>query len=487
MVLLPLSEEQVLERLRQDNPWWANGETGEEYSSLQKRLYFNNFYPLARDPDIKRAVILMGPRRVGKTVLIHHVIRELIRDGVSAHRIAYASVDNPFYNKIHLEKLFQSCLKATGSTEPTGWYMFFDEVQYLKDWEIHLKTLVDTYPGVKFIASGSAAAALKLKSNESGAGRFTDFMLPPLTFHEYIHLLGLQNLIIPSTFRWPGSEREFYGSSNLTILNEHFLRYINFGGYPEIIFSEKMQQNPSRFIKSDIIDKVLLKDLPGLYGIQDVQELNSLFTSIAYNSGQEFSLEALSQNSGGVEKNTIKRYIQYLEAAFLIKRVYRIDQTGKRFKRANFFKIYLTNPSIRSALFSPIHLNNDLIGAMVETAIFAQWLQIEGFEPWYSRWNAGRTKGEVDMVGLSRDRFKPVWANEIKWSNRYFDLPGELKSLIDFCKSNGINDALVTSIDKTGTRDVQDVGLHFIPAALYAYSISESTGVDPLPGIRFPV
>lgn len=49
-----------------------------------------------------------------------------------------------------------------------------------------MKSLVDTYKNDKFVGSGSAAAALKMKSNESGAGRFTDFMLPPLTFKEYI-------------------------------------------------------------------------------------------------------------------------------------------------------------------------------------------------------------------------------------------------------------------------------------------------------------
>jgi predicted AAA+ superfamily ATPase len=343
----------------------------------------------------------MGPRRVGKTVLLHHAIASLLKNNVSPHKIAYISIDNPFFNKMPLEQLFKYCLKATGQDVPKDWYIFFDEIQYLKDWEIHLKSLVDSYPHVKFVASGSAAAALKLKSNESGAGRFTDFMLPPLTFNEYIHLLHLQYLIIPANIDWEGNITEFFGTTNIALLNEHFLKYVNYGGYPEIIFSEKLQVNPSRFIKSDIIDKVLLRDMPSLYGIQDVQELNSLFTNIAYNSGQEFSLEALSQSSGGVEKNTIKRYIQYLEAAFLIKIIHRIDHNAKKFSRANYFKIFLTNPSLRSALFTPLQATDRLMGAMVETAIYAQWLQREWFEPWYARWTQGRFQGEVDMVGLN--------------------------------------------------------------------------------------
>ncbi|MBS0351440.1 MAG: AAA family ATPase [Proteobacteria bacterium] len=66
-------------------------------------------------------------------------------------------------------------------------YVFFDEIQYLKNWEVHLKNLVDVHRQVKFVASGSAAA-LRRKSQESGAGRFTDFILPPLTFAEYLRL-----------------------------------------------------------------------------------------------------------------------------------------------------------------------------------------------------------------------------------------------------------------------------------------------------------
>lgn len=87
-----------------------------------------------------------------------------------------------------LEELFEQGRLANDREDTQGWYVLFDEIQYLKDWEVHLKTLVDHYRTCKFIASGSAAATLKMKSTESGAGRFTDFTLPPLTFHEYIHM-----------------------------------------------------------------------------------------------------------------------------------------------------------------------------------------------------------------------------------------------------------------------------------------------------------
>ena len=69
------------------------------------------------------------------------------------------------------------------------------------------------------------------------------------------------------------------------------------------------RQNPRRFIKSDIIDKVLLRDLPILYGISDIQELNSLFNTLAYNTGQELSLEDLSKTAN-VAKNTLVKNLE---------------------------------------------------------------------------------------------------------------------------------------------------------------------------------
>ena len=461
--------EKITDKLRFDNPWWASGKTDDEFTSKRRRLYFNLFAPLVADREVRRAVVLMGPRRVGKTVMLQHTIQSLIDDGASAHKIAFINIENPIYTNIGLEELFSLAQEAVGRPDPRGWYVFFDEIQYLKNWEVHLKVLVDSYPETKFAASGSAAAALRLKSDESGAGRFTDFMLPPLTFNEYIHLTGLEQLIIPSSLQWKGNAVRFSGTPDIKTLNRHFINYMNYGGYPEIIFSEQMQRDPGRYVRSDIVDKVLLRDLPSLYGIKDVQELNRLFTTLAYHTGNEISIDGLCKGAG-IEKYTLKKYIDYLEAAFLIKVVHRIDDTAKKFQRAHQFKVYLTNPGLRSALFSPIDAADSAIGAMVESAIFAQWLHSNRSIPWYAAWK----NGEVDMVGLNESNLKPIWALEIKWSNRFFEKPAELKSLLHFCRQNKLTSALVTTIDLEGSKTIDGVELTFIPAALYAYVVGNN-------------
>jgi predicted AAA+ superfamily ATPase len=459
-----IAKEQVIDRIRFENPWWVNGKIEEDFQTMPRRHYFELFKPLVYETDIRRAVVLMGPRRVGKTVMLYHMVDDLIRSGYNPQKIIFITIENPIYNNILLEQLFNYAKEASGQPDTKGWIVIFDEIQYCRGWEVHLKSLVDSYRHDKFIVSGSAAAALKFASNESGAGRFTDFLLPPLTFHEYISMKQLDHIIQPVLLQG----KDFYTSTHLDELNKHFIHYINFGGYPEVIFSEKIQGDPGRYIRQDIVDKVLLRDLPGLYGISDSRELNSLFTTIAYNTGNEFSLETLSKESQ-VQKNTLKKYLEYLEAAYLIKQVRRIDQSGKLFKRDNFFKIYLTNPSLRTALFSTISATDDMIGNLVETAIFSQWMHRDWIKLWYARWNGG----EVDMITLDRRTLKPVWALEIKWSNRYYEKPKELKSLTRFCQENNLSQAIITTIDKDGRKEHEGINFEYLPAAAYAYTVGK--------------
>ena len=240
------------------------------------------------------------------------------------------------------------------------------------------------------------------------------------------------------------------------------------------MLSDKIQSDMGRYVKNDIVDKVLLRDLPSLYGIKDVQELNRFFTYIAYNTGNEFSYETMSKESG-IQKDTLKKYLEYLEAAFLIKVLNKVGINAKRLKRITSFKVYLTNHSLRTALFSPVADTDQEMGNMVETAVLSQWMHREQLDLTYARWKEGRKEGEVDLVLVDDKSYKPVWGVEIKWSNRYYDKPQELKSLLSFCKENKFESALTTSIDQLGLKEIEDIKLTFLPASIYAYNIGEIT------------
>jgi predicted AAA+ superfamily ATPase len=466
--------EKIVERLRYENPWWVTKQIPKAYTSMSKRLYFDLFYPFVKERSIKRAVILMGPRRVGKTVMLFHCIGDLLKEGIAPKKIFFIGIDNPIYVNLGLEDILALCKESLALKNLNDCCVFFDEIQYLKDWERHLKVLVDTYPNTKFIVSGSAAAALKWHSTESGAGRFTDFLLPPLTFQEYIHLKKLDHLMYDGEIVYENKSKKYCLTHDTRELNKEFVNYLNFGGYPEVVLSEKIQGDVGRYVKNDIVDKVLLRDLPSLYGIKDVQELNRFFTYIAYNTGNEFSYETMSKESG-IQKDTLKKYLEYLEAAFLIKVLNKVGINAKRLKRITSFKVYLTNPSLRTALFSPITETDQEMGNMVETAILSQWMHREQLDLTYARWKEGRREGEVDLVLVDDKSYKPLWGVEIKWSNRYYNKPKELKSLISFCNENNFETAVTTTIDQLGMKEVDDLKFTFIPASVYAYNIGEAT------------
>ena len=455
---------EIVERLNWDNLWWRGGEEVIPYRT--PRDYLSPFKELVVKQEPRRAVVLMGPRRVGKTVLIHHLIERLIKTaGVPARNILYASLDTPVYTGMGLGDFFDG-LEAITDHPDKQFYFFFDEIQYLRTWEIQLKSLVDTYPNSKFVASGSAAAALRMKSTESGAGRFTDFLLPPLTFAEFLKFRGVEDELIEETA--PAT----YASTDISRLNEFFIDYINYGGYPEAVFSEEIRKNPARFIKGDILDKVLLRDLPSLYGIRDIQELNRLFTTLAYNTGEEVSMGGLTQSSG-VNKETVRRYLDYLEAAFLIRRIRRIDKTGKHFQRDRQFKVYLTNPSIRAALFGPITSDLEDMGHLTETAIFAQWFhnQYLADNINYARWKGG----EVDFVGQIYSSPHMQWAIEVKWSDRPYTHPDTVKGIIDFARTSNLEGPpRITTKTKTGHRTIKGLSIEYIPSSLYCYTIGKN-------------
>jgi uncharacterized protein len=471
--MIEIAKKDIVARLEFDNPWWdAVQEREIAFEKTPRRMYFDAFYNTLTNIEISRAVVLMGPRRVGKTVMIYHAVKRLLSSGAAPTTILYLSLETPIYTGLSLEQIVNMFRERNQHSRDSHAYIFFDEIQYLKDWEVHLKSLVDSYPSYRFVATGSAAAALRMKSNESGAGRFSDFALPPLTFAEYLSFVGkTEQLIQPHSDLTSGtvtSER----ATDIAALNKEFVNYLNFGGYPEAVFSETVRKDPAQHIKSDIIDKVLLRDLPSLYGISDIQELNRLFTTIAYNTGNEVSLEKLSKSSG-VVKNTLKRYLEYLEAAFLIRRVERIDNNAKRFKRATAFKVYLTNPSMRAALFGQVDANAESMGALTETAVFSQWAHSSDAMLCYARWG----DREIDLVCLSRANQKPRWAVEIKWSDRATTKSSELENCVIFAKAHPQLKQpilITTRTERITSRTINEVNFVFQPASEYVYMLGKN-------------
>lgn len=454
------SEEMFSYRIAFDNPWWETNCIAKEFLDTKPRLFLDTFYKYISFDGLRRAVLLMGPRRVGKTWLIQHAISRIISEQkVPAKNIIFLPIDNPVYHGSELEELVYAASRISGANPKLDqMYVFFDEIQYKKDWEIALKTLTDSYPNIRFAASGSAASVLIKGARESGAGRFTDLTLSPLTFYEYVNMMGVD-------------ENVFESAEQSNCL---FLDYINYGGYPELVSNRIVRDNPRQFIQRDIVDKVLLRDLPSLYHIDDVRDLQAFFSYIAFHSGMVQSFEVLSQKTG-LSKHLVGNLLQYLEEAFLITRLNRVDINALSLKRATQFKIYLTNPSLRAAMFKEANPQEvQYFGPVVETAISAQLGIGESRMDWrYANWRVAKEQSEIDFVKIDPGTQKPISALEVKWSDGPFDHPAEIKEAVAFVQNNGLKELVVTTRSQRGEKYVNDVTLRYIPTAFYAYMLGK--------------
>ena len=84
---------QIKNRLIFDNSWWDEAKIDERFDNLPRRSYFESFFELMTNKSINRALILMGPRRVGKTVMVYHAIQRLINEDLKATQILYVSIE----------------------------------------------------------------------------------------------------------------------------------------------------------------------------------------------------------------------------------------------------------------------------------------------------------------------------------------------------------------------------------------------------------
>ena len=456
------SLEMFVNRINLDNPWWQSGCVNSVYSAVRPRVFLEKFYRHIILEGVHRAIVLMGPRRVGKTWLIQHAIDRLLdQEGVPARNIIFLPIDVPVYHGCDLEELVNAACRISGRNPKTDrLFVFFDEIQYRKDWEIALKTLTDSYPNIRFVASGSAASVLAKGTRESGAGRFTDLKLAPLTFYEYVNMIG--------------KDESLFESMEQT--NNYFIDYVNFGGYPELVSNPLVKDNPRQFIQRDIIDKVLLRDLPSLYHIDDVRDLQSFFSYIAFHSGMVQTYEGLSQGSG-LSKHTIANLLQYLEEAFLIVRHDRVDVNALPLKRATQFKLYLTNPSLRASMFQAVKAVDDpYFGHSVETAVASQLGIDEDRHSWkYANWRVGKMQRELDFVRIAPGTQRVESAFEVKWSDGPFDHPAEVKEAVAFAMNNGLRSLTVTSRTQKGVKHIRDVELSFVPTACWAYSLGKES------------
>ncbi|MCW9032863.1 MAG: AAA family ATPase [Rhodospirillales bacterium] len=469
----------IQRRLSFDNAWWALKEDQEiKFKQPPKRLFYENFQ-LKADSLKDKALLLAGPLRAGKSVMLRQLIANRIENGVSPKDVLYVSLATPSYWAESLEGIFRNFCEKFSHNPNKPLHVFFDEVQYAKNWNEDLSTLVRKHPSVKFVAAASADAPLAAFTGrdveKDPAPDFEIIVLPPLTFVEFLQIRGSEEKLFSHEDASQPGRRAFH-QRYMSQLNEEFVRYVNFGGFPEGIMSRMEGTPPPTFIRDGLIDRVLHKDLASNSGISDIWELNRLFATIAANTACEVSIDELAQVSG-IAKNTVRKYLDFLESAFLIRRVTRIDRDAKRFKRIVAFKVYLTTPCLYASLFGPVSLENQMFGRLAETAIFGQWLGSESVGHLaYASWRGGK----VDLVGLERRADSKVslgapWiVAEMDWEERLILTQEGPKSMGEFIRGNcpSANAYVLTkSIARPGILD--GIKVTVMPVSLACYLLQK--------------
>ena len=367
------SNENLLKVLSGTNPWWRTGKLPSGIAKPVKRFAYFEGMKILQHPDIRRMALLTGARRIGKTTIMYQMIESLLEQGVAPQRIAYISFDHPLLKLCRFDTILDVYRQNIYPGDDI--YYFFDEIQYADEWDAWLKTLYDTNAKCRAVATGSASPVLADKASESGVGRWSILSIPSLSFYEYCTLLGVEAPelapdIKPSGLRGLSKQEQTMTFQKLSSLLRHFNRYLAVGGFPELALS-KDDFYSQRVMRDDVVDKVLKRDIPALYNIRSVGDLEKIFLYLCYNSSNIISMESISRELSGVSRPTVEKYIQYLESANLIYVSNPIDIGGKKILKSQP-KIYIADAAIRNAVIMQEDLltNPTEMGIMVETAVY---------------------------------------------------------------------------------------------------------------------
>jgi predicted AAA+ superfamily ATPase len=396
------SKENILKVLSAYNPWWRSGVINPAFSKSYRRFAFYEAMKRLNDTDIRRAVILTGTRRVGKTTIQYQMMDELLKSGVNPQKIVYISFDHPMLKLSAFNEILECYHENVYAEEDI--YYFFDEIQYAADWDKWLKTIYDMQPKTQVVATGSASPALMKGHQESGAGRTTVIQVPTMSFYEYCEILDLpkpaldKELKVSSFLHMDKKEQTAVMLSLSDILN-HFSRYLQVGGFPELALADN-DLMAQQILREDVVDKVLKRDLPSLYNIRNSTELERIFLYLCNVSSDIISIEAIAKELQGVSRPTVENYIRYLESANLIYQSWPVNMAGKKVLKASP-KIYISDPAVRNAVLmdDDILTNPVEMGKVVETAVYkhvAAFYYQKATSVGYFR--GGRKDKEIDIV-----------------------------------------------------------------------------------------
>jgi hypothetical protein len=347
----------------------------------------------------KKVILIYGARQVGKTTLVKEILEEF-----SDKRILSINADQRKY----IDLLSSRDLDKIASLIHGYDIVFIDEAQRIPEIGINSKLIVDSYPDLQLILTGSSSLDLAGKTKEPLTGRTWTFKLFPLSFSEMAaqyNPFDLQNKI------------------------ESLLIY---GSYPEVFTFENYQDK--RILLSEIAESYLYKDILEIMDLKHPHKIHDLLRLLAYQIGSEVSIHEISTNLS-LNQETVERYIHLLEESFVIFKLRGFSRNPRK-EISKRDKIFFYDNGIRNAVigdFKPLKERNDT-GQLWENYIISERMKktkYQGIPVSYYFWRT-YTGVELDLVEeveskltgyeikLSKARKKPPQAWIKDYQGDYF-------------------------------------------------------------------
>lgn len=295
--------------------------------------------------ELKKVVLIVGPRQAGKTTLLQS-LKGIFES--NNQRVAYLNCDL----SEDLEKVDTSSLNLLSHLTQGTDYLFIDEAQRIDNPGLTLKIIHDNFPKVRVVATGSSSFELKNKISDALTGRYVDFHLFPLSLTE---ISAYENSTVPQSL-----------TSDLML----------YGGYPEIYLQK--QPDLRRILLEKISQSYLFKDILAFSHIRHSEALINLARALAYQIGSELNETELA-NRLKIDRKTVLSYLDILEQAFVIRRLYPYSQNPRR-EIGRKYKVYFVDLGIRNSLigdFNSLSVRNDTGVLWENFLILERWKNLQ--------------------------------------------------------------------------------------------------------------
>lgn len=395
-----LDRSEIINVLTGFNPWWSDRRR--EVPPF-RRLAFDACRRYLENTGLRRAVLLSGPRRVGKTTVLLQMAQALVQKGDDPKSILYLSLDHPLLKLLSLREIL-SLFHESAYPEGQPATLLLDEIQYASQWETEIKLLIDHKPQYGILATGSASVVHRDRLSESGVGRWITVPIPTLSFFEFVSMRKQQpegiapDLRVSGIFSFsPGDLSAL--ATQMRPLQPLFQHYLLVGGFPETANQENIDLC-QRLLREDVVERVLKRDMTALFGIRNINELEKLFIYLCLHSGGILAHQACARDLG-TTITTVANHLNLLEQANIIYRLPPSGLGGKQVLKARN-KYYLVDAALRNAVLlrgEEIYTNPEEMGTIVETTVlrhlFAYYYRDT---PEIVYWRDAATHKEVDII-----------------------------------------------------------------------------------------